>query len=327
MNELEFPLLVTGLTGRTLENFQQALSTFYAYEADTVITKTEFANLKYHVNIAIDYAWKALVKEAYAYNGRFRTLNDAERQLEQDNAFPACHVVVGYQKRAKAATKADGPMRDTMLLLLAEIVPLAERVNTLKAKIGKRAPARTKTAIAREQREGAAMTCQCCAHGILANTGVIAHHGYQRPAGWGYQTRSCEGARELPFEVSRDALGRHIANLHAYLLREQCFLRDVEAELLPLRWTFSDITTKQNAWTPGRDRTVSVTRENFQSVAEETREIRNEYGTTFDSLKKGVIGRSQGDIKMTQFAITQQQARYDAWTQTHERQGDEWVAV
>lgn len=57
-----------------------------------------------------------------------------------------------------------------------------------------------------------AKTCQICGRPIHAATGFIAHHGYTRP-GHGWQTDSCDGAREMPFEVSRDALGRHIARI------------------------------------------------------------------------------------------------------------------
>lgn len=46
--------------------------------------------------------------------------------------------------------------------------------------------------------------CQICARDIKANTGIIAHHGYQRPQYQGWQTASCDGARQLPYEVSRD---------------------------------------------------------------------------------------------------------------------------
>lgn len=48
-------------------------------------------------------------------------------------------------------------------------------------------------------------TCQICGRPIKANTGVIAHHGYQRP-GWGSQTSSCQGARYLPYEQSCDRI-------------------------------------------------------------------------------------------------------------------------
>lgn len=47
--------------------------------------------------------------------------------------------------------------------------------------------------------------CQICARDIKANTGTIAHHGYQRP-GNGYQTSSCLGAKFLPYEQSRDRI-------------------------------------------------------------------------------------------------------------------------
>jgi len=56
-------------------------------------------------------------------------------------------------------------------------------------------------------------TCQICGKQHKVTHGVIAHHGYQRP-GDGQQTRSCDGARCLPFEKSRDELARHIESVH-----------------------------------------------------------------------------------------------------------------
>lgn len=53
--------------------------------------------------------------------------------------------------------------------------------------------------------EGARLTCQICGRPILANTGVIAHHGYTRD-GYGYQSMSCDGALELPFEADKSVL-------------------------------------------------------------------------------------------------------------------------
>lgn len=63
-------------------------------------------------------------------------------------------------------------------------------------------------------------TCQICGRGILANTGVIAHHGYQRP-GDGYQTKSCMGARYLPYEVSCDRIQYAIEAITNYKNDEQ----------------------------------------------------------------------------------------------------------
>jgi len=48
-------------------------------------------------------------------------------------------------------------------------------------------------------------TCQICGRIIRSKSGVIAHHGYKRLGG-GWQTASCAGARNLPYEVSCDML-------------------------------------------------------------------------------------------------------------------------
>jgi hypothetical protein len=54
-------------------------------------------------------------------------------------------------------------------------------------------------------------TCQICARPILAKTGLIAHHGYERPS-WnsGYQSPSCYGARKLPYEQDRTAIAEYV---------------------------------------------------------------------------------------------------------------------
>lgn len=64
----------------------------------------------------------------------------------------------------------------------------------------------------KNERAGKALTCQCCGGSYLAKKGLIAHHGYQRP-GYGNQTASCYGARNLPFEESRDCLGEMIRDI------------------------------------------------------------------------------------------------------------------
>lgn len=68
-------------------------------------------------------------------------------------------------------------------------------------------------------------TCQICGRAIKSKKGFIAHHGYQRP-GMGWQTASCDGAGNLPYEVSCEALKRGIqrrgeAREGALLRREQ----------------------------------------------------------------------------------------------------------
>lgn len=64
--------------------------------------------------------------------------------------------------------------------------------------------------------QAAKTTCQICARPILANTGIIAHHGYKRPGG-GWQTGSCSGARYLPYEQSCDRLPPIIAAIERFI--------------------------------------------------------------------------------------------------------------
>jgi hypothetical protein len=60
-------------------------------------------------------------------------------------------------------------------------------------------------------------TCQICGRSIKAKTGVIAHHGYKRPSGYGFQTASCLGARYLPYEVSADRIPEVIKMVQAFV--------------------------------------------------------------------------------------------------------------
>lgn len=60
-------------------------------------------------------------------------------------------------------------------------------------------------------------TCQICGRAIKANTGLIAHHGYRRPYPQ-LQTRSCFGARRLPYEVAHDAIDEYLLLLKRWLL-------------------------------------------------------------------------------------------------------------
>lgn len=66
-------------------------------------------------------------------------------------------------------------------------------------------------------RETNGAECQICTRLILAQDGRIAHHGYTRP-GQGYQTRSCEGAMELPYETSCEVLKPYLNRLKAELI-------------------------------------------------------------------------------------------------------------
>jgi hypothetical protein len=84
-------------------------------------------------------------------------------------------------------------------------------------------------------------TCQICERQIGSKKGLIAHHGYTRPERWsGYQTASCWGARELPYEKSRDLVGELIKHIE----------RDIELVKESLvKWTTADPVIEENQGT------------------------------------------------------------------------------
>lgn len=69
-------------------------------------------------------------------------------------------------------------------------------------------------------------TCQICGRDIKAKNGLIAHHGYRRPD-YGWQTQSCMGARNLPYEVSCDVIPVAIESLKTYLFNERNRLNNI----------------------------------------------------------------------------------------------------
>lgn len=71
-------------------------------------------------------------------------------------------------------------------------------------------------------------TCQICGRPIKAKNGIIAHHGYTRP-GSGWQTKSCFGARNLPYEISCDAIPLAIESLKTYIFNEKNHLSQIMA--------------------------------------------------------------------------------------------------
>lgn len=84
-------------------------------------------------------------------------------------------------------------------------------------------------------------TCQICERRIQANTGVIAHHGYQRP-GHGWQTQSCYGARFPAYEHSNSAMQPYIDMVTTYRAQREEGLKGLLEEP-PEEFT---ITVKMN---------------------------------------------------------------------------------
>jgi hypothetical protein len=166
------------------------------------------------------------------------------------------------------------------------------------------------------------MVCQCCGRKILANLGSVAHHGYQRPD-YGYQTASCMGAKELPFEVDRKALGRLIVAL-----------KDLESRMQAAREACSNEETPIiREWKKGRYGNeqkfrFEFTRANFEAQdARKALRDSGRYDRDFDDLLKIELANHDSGLRNIARDIKDQQARYDGWKQTHEWKGGQWAAL
>lgn len=218
----------------------------------------------------------------------------------------------------KRADKAQG-LREYAAFLKTELLPVHELVQAAKPLIVKRGDmpkVRTEREIVDDAKR---MTCQCCGRRILAETGTIAHHGYERP-GTGWQTSSCMGAKELPFEVNRDALGRMISGLRSNLSGQVATRKAVAAETLPVTYSYAE----------GRDtKTLDLTRATFSAQIATLPRRPSFYGddAKFDGYKNRELAHRDSQIKNLRTFIKECQTRYDGWKQTHRRKGDEWVAA
>ncbi|UTC28937.1 hypothetical protein MARCHEWKA_04250 [Brevundimonas phage vB_BpoS-Marchewka] len=327
MTPTDFPTMFANISDRYAQNLEGALGKIAGFQAEGVLIKAEFADVKYHISNAIDAAWKKVIGDGFRWNGAMSTLSEKEQDLAWSLGHPYPHLVAGYLKKAKAF-KGESAMRDAMVALLEEMLPLAQALDALKPLIGKRAPRPSKTSIAREERDAKAMTCQCCQRRILAETGEIAHHGYQRP-GSGWQTASCYGAKSLPWEVSRERLGAMLKMLRTSKVVAEKALIDTEAETHALTWAFADETTRPNAWSKAQTARHMVTRETFEAVFEATKAIRRAQHpeVTYDRLKAAKLRNIRHEIETLAGEIAYHQPRYDGWVQTHERRDAAWVKL
>jgi len=185
--------------------------------------------VKYPLTNAAAAAWEQKVNGVFTYAGKFQELPEEVYKFQNSFMFYSLHDAIAIAKKV-AKTKMAHPMIDAMREVLAEAEPLAKLVKEMKANVVKGRvpkPVDPNTVI---EDEGSRLECQICSRKILANTGVIAHHGYERPDGRGYQTNSCGGARELPYEASKTVLDKEIvyATLHRDGLQKA--LDDLHAE-------------------------------------------------------------------------------------------------
>lgn len=236
-------------------------------------------------------------------------------------------IVSGAYNLASGIKDAKKHKNDKRAEFLSTLLPLSEILAAAKPLIVKRGDKPKVVTPKQAVKLAKSMTCQCCGRSIFAETGLIAHHGYERPGG-GWQTASCSGARELPFEVSRDALRSLIENLKDWKERAILALADVELERTPIIVELPDYTAPRDRLGERPSKRVEVTRATFDAIRAE-----NEKGFTtyrlhsFEAVKADNVAKREREISGVRSEIKAQQARFDGWKQTHEWRNGKWGAL
>jgi hypothetical protein len=145
-------------------------------------------------------------------------------------------------------------------------------------------------------------TCQVCGRQIKAASGLIAHHGYNRP-GYGWQTASCPGARYLPYEQSCDRLKEIIEDIKRFVSREQ----EAQADFLANPPTSITVYERVSAWKSDEKREYERPR---------TFDPNNYYGSiprTYENAYRNRKYSYESTIKAAKSDLATMQKRLTEW--------------
>lgn len=177
-----------------------------------------------------------------------------------------------------------------------------------------------------------ARTCQICGRRIFAETGKIAHHGYERPGG-GWQTASCRGARRLPYETDHTALDEEITFVAERLTKEQDLLRKMKAEEVTfgIKWTdYEERRNNRSNPLAGFRHLGGISRDSWDTLKADpanAEAFRQSYCYTFDDLKTRRIEDQQDTVTHVTTYLKQQQRRRAEWVKKEAWADGKWVAA
>lgn len=137
-------------------------------------------------------------------------------------------------------------------------------------------------------------TCQICARVIKSKSGLIAHHGYQRPD-HGWQTSSCMGARYRPYEVACDALPPAIESVERHIERMTATLVDWTAN--PPRAIRCERTNRRDAWDKYNVEWSVIRPTNFDPAAPVTRGNENQAPWDYTPAPRYNYGMRPCDVR------------------------------
>ena len=280
---------------------------------------------KVHQQDAIDLlnrAYDVLVKEALDFalwSRRTRAADDskwlwddeADHQFYIKNNVPDLHV---WNKDKHPALWAKYATPAT--IKIANVLR-ADRDAIKAAPINKKPP--SKTTIMETERLAKAKTCQICGRPVMAERGNIAHHGYTRPEGWGYQTASCYGAIHPPFEVSRLRLAEYLKLLRKQMAGLHQHMGEAIEETIALRVHY---TGKNYVGMNQEKLSFLCNRNTFAdslSKAQAEAKWPRDLPASFDVVKQHEIKSTERKIDELTVYIKRHQARYDAWKPVEEK--------
>ena len=119
-------------------------------------------------------------------------------------------------------------------------------------------------------------TCQICGREIKDSTGVIAHHGFQRP-GDGWQTQSCIGARELPYEKSRDIIPKAIEEANNYIKKQEDLIKVVKQGEMPIPFLRSFVEPSHHTYKIRQDEYIVSLEHQIKLAKREIERLQKRY--------------------------------------------------
>lgn len=320
---IDLKTITPHLTERYAAFLTKAVADLEAAVHTGMVPNKLFTDCKDTFNRAAEQAGEAFLKTgpAGSRDGQPHHQSDWWLKAYDNDAFVrGLHTLPTVIARATKAGMTD------YVAFLGALLPIRNLMETAKPLIKKRNELPKVMSAKEIADDKLRMTCQCCERRIHANTGTIAHHGYERP-GHGWQTGSCVGAKELPFEVSRDRLGSMIdawkerrRNMHQHRAA-------TIAETVAITIDIIDRSQprKSNGHFPTKR--LEVTRKNFDELKAAHADGAFDY-LSFDGFKKNHVAYQSSQIKELDSAIRYQLNRFNSWKQTHTGwDGDQWVAA
>ncbi len=197
----QFPILHA--SARNPVQFERAFEIIAAGVRENGVRNADLQEAKHTLSRLVENAWRDHVAEPFLHGGKWETLPQEVNALCTSISVFGLHDLIATSRKL-GRSSVEGEVVDAMRSFVAEVLPLAQTVASLKDKVVKgRAPSTEPTRPANPNK--VVQTCPCCFRQIAVQGEKMVHHGYRRP-GSGWQTASCAGIQFQPLEVSTEGL-------------------------------------------------------------------------------------------------------------------------